>query len=183
MKLFIIILVILIIFLIPVPIKFSIYYSTVDYYLKLYKLTIISKKRIRHREKHSDKSVTLMKRKSKFFLQLYKNIDFRSLISYLYNSKFKPLLKIKFSLDYSLNDAARTALFYGLLCQVPSLIYAIINVPFKIYKFDFKVNPVFEDKFLLKFEISSIIFLSFANIIYIIIILFKFNNKAKEVTP
>ena len=182
MKLFFIFFVILLMFFIPIPIKFNIHYSTINYYLKLYGLTIISKKKSEYKEKHYHKVKPSLKKEHNFFGRLYNNINFKSidlksLISNLYNSKFKPLLKTKVSLDYSLNDAAKTAIFYGVLSQVPPLIYILINVPFKIYKFNFKINPIFEDKFLLKFETSSIIFLSFANIIYMIIILFKFIKK------
>lgn len=185
MKVFLILLVIVLIFVIPIPIKISIYYSKIDYYMKLYKIIIISKKKIKHKIKPSKGGESAIRKEHKIFADLYGNIDIKSLIRYLYNSQsiFKPVLKIKFSLDFSLNDAARTAIFYGALYQIPTLIYILMKIPFKISKFNFKINPIFEDEFLLKFEISSIIFLSFANIIYIIISLFKFNNKAKEVTP
>ena len=182
MKLFFIFFLILLIFFIPIPIKFNIYYSTINYYLKLYGFTIISKKKSEYKKKHYHKVKFSLQKEHNSFWRLYNNInfkslDFKSLISNLYNSKFKPLLKIKVSLDYSLNDAARTAIFYGVLSQVPPLIYIIINVPFKTYNFNFKITPIFEDKFLLKIETSSIIFLSFANIIHMIIILLKFIKK------
>ncbi|WP_242982129.1 DUF2953 domain-containing protein [Clostridium sp. Maddingley MBC34-26] len=92
---------------------------------------------------------------------------------YNLNLKFKPLLKLRLSLDYSLSDAARTALFYGILTQFPPIIYTLLKRYFKINKFKFNINPIFEDIFLLKIETTSIIFLSFANIIYITIIFFK----------
>ena len=182
MKLFFIFFVILLIFFIPIPIKFNIYYSTINYYIKLYGLTIISKKKSAYKEKHYHKVKPSLKKEHNFFSSFYNNKDLKSislkpLISNLYNLKFKPLLTIKFSLDYSLNDAAKTAIFYGVLCQIPPLIYVLINIPFNTYKFNFKINPIFQDKFLLKIETSSIIFISFANIIYIIIILLKSMKK------
>jgi len=183
MKLFFIFFLILLIFFIPIPIKFNIYYSTINYYIKLYGLTIISKKKSAYKEKHCHKVRPSLKKEHKFFSSFYNKVDlkyivdYKSLISTFYNLKFKPLLKMKFSLDYSLNDAAKTAIFYGILYQTPPLVYLLINIPFQTYKFNFKINPIFEDKFLLKIETSSIIFISFANIIYIIIILFKFRKK------
>nr|WP_242953903.1 DUF2953 domain-containing protein [Clostridium sp. BL-8] len=92
---------------------------------------------------------------------------------YSLNLRFKPLLKLNFFFYYSLNDAARTAIFYGALCQVPPLIYIFLKFIFKINKFNLRINPIFEDKFSLRIESSSIIFLSFANIIYMTIIIFK----------
>ena len=181
MKLFFIFFVILLIFFIPIPIKFNIYYSIINYYIKLYGFTIISKKKHSHIIRHHKVNPSL-KKEHKIFLSFYKNINLKSLewkplLSNLYNSKFKPLLRIKFSLYYSLNDAAKTAIFYGVLCQAPPLIYVLLNIPFKTCKFNFKINPIFEDKFSLKIETSSIIFLSFANIIYMIIILFRLIKK------
>lgn len=175
MILFYIFLVILLILFIPIPIKINIYYSTVDYYVKLYNFTIISKAKLRRKKDTSRKVEHKIKKKRKFTSKLKKEIDFKAALSDLAksNQKFKPPLKIKLSLEYSLNDAARTAIFYGLLFQVPPLVYILLKVPFNIRKFNYKIIPIFEDKFLLKIETSSIIFLSFANIIYMIIILLK----------
>jgi hypothetical protein len=172
MNLFFIFLGILLMFFIPIPVKFRIHYSTIDYYVKLYGLTIISKKKSQY------KAETIIKKERKFLPNLYKNIDYRTLISKFYSLKFKPMLRIKIFLDYSLNDAARTAFFYGISWQVASIIYTLAKVPFNLFKFDFKINPIFKDVFLLKIETSSIIFISFANIIYMIFILFK-NYKKK----
>jgi hypothetical protein len=171
MNLFFIFLGILLIFFIPIPIKFSIYYSTIDYYVKLYGFTVVSKKEIHHKLKAK------IKKEDNLFFKLYKHIERKSLISTINNLKFKPSLKMKLYLDYSLNDAARTAIFYGVLSQLPPLIYMLIKIPFNISKFDFKIRPIFKDIFLLKIETSSIIFVSFANIIYIIIILFKYRKE------
>lgn len=174
MKLFLILLGILLIFFTPIPIKFSIYYSAEDYYIKLYNIVLASKKKdnlkkeIKHKVQHEERE------KFNLLSFLYKNINLKSFLSNLYHLKFKPLLRIKLSLHYSFNDAAKTAISYGILCEAPPLIFFLSNIPFNVKKFSFKINPVFEDKFLLKFETSSIIFLSLANIIYIIIILFKY---------
>lgn len=182
MKLFFMFLVILLIIFLPIPIKINIYYSGVNYYIKLYGFTIISPSKIKKTKKLFPKAESTLNNKSHRLKNFYKKIDLKSLeykalISKLYNSKFKPLLKIDLSFNYSLNDAARTAIFYGVLCQTPPLIYLILNILFNIRKFNLKINPIFEDKFFLKIETSSIFFLSFANIIYIIIILFKFVKK------
>lgn len=182
MKLFFLFLVIILLIFIPIPFKFNIYFSGVNYYIKLYGITIMSQKKVEKKKNLSPKTEPKLKKKTINFSKLYEKIDFKSLeykslISKLYHSKFKPILKISLFMDYSLNDAARTAIFYGLLCQTPPIIYLILSVLFKLNKFNFKINPIFQDKFFLKFETSSIFFLSFANIIYIIIILFKFTNK------
>ncbi len=123
------------------------------------------------------KNSPLIKNKHKFFSKINSKINFKHLISTLSSLKYKPLLKINLSLDYSLNDAARTAIFYGIIYNTTSLTYILLNYIFNIKRFNFKITPLFEDKFLLKIETSSIIFLSLANIIYIIINLLKNNEK------
>lgn len=188
MKLFFIFLVILIIIFIPIPIKFNIYYSGINYYIKFCGITIISQKKVEKKKNISLKTELKSKKKTNNFSKLLKKIDFKSseyktIISKLYNSKFKPILKINIFIDYSLNDAAKTAIFYGVLCQTPPTLYLILSILFKLNKFNFKVNPIFEDKLFLKIETSSIFFLSFANIIYIIIILLKFTKKQGRWTP
>lgn len=180
MKLFFIFLVILLILFIPIPIKINIYYSTLDYYVKLYKFTIISKDKLRRKKEIARKNELTAQKERKFILKLKKEINIKSLISNFAksNPKFKPLLRIKFFLEYSLSDAARTAIFYGVSHQAPTLIYILLKAPFNIRKFNYKIIPIFEDEFLLKIETSSIIFLSFANIIYMLIILLK--NKGGD---
>ena len=66
MKLFFIFFLILLIFFIPIPIKFSIYYSSINYYVKLYGFTIISKKNL-----HIKKNIII-----KLNLHSKKNINF-----------------------------------------------------------------------------------------------------------
>jgi hypothetical protein len=129
----------------------------------------MSKKRPPKRDK------PIVKKERKFFSNVYKNINYKSLVLNMYrlNLRFKPLLKLNFSLYYSLNDASRTAISYGFFCQLPPLIYIFFKFIFKINKFNLKINPIFEDKFLLKIESSSIIFLSLANIIYMTITILK----------
>lgn len=180
MRLYFIILAILLIFIIPFPIKISIFFSPVDYYIKLYKITIVSKKK-RENSKRYDAINTkpIIKKERKFLSRFYKNINIRSLITKFYNLnlKIKPILKVRISFDYSLSDAARTAIFYGILSQVPPILYNLLKRAFNVNKYKLIINPVFEDRFLLKIEASSIIFLSFANIIYITIIFLKLLSK------
>lgn len=191
MKLSFIILIIILIFFIPIPLKISIYYSIKDYYIKFYRFIIFSEqknklkkniKRKLYNHKNTNEKNLKNKKKSKFNLNNFKGRNISPLILKLYNSSFKPKLNFKCNIDYSLNDAAKTAVFYGVMCELPSLVHLISNILFKSNKFTFDINPVFEDEFLLKIEISSIIFLSFAHIIYVLI-LFKVFIKVQEVNP
>ncbi|MBW6409381.1 DUF2953 domain-containing protein [Clostridium weizhouense] len=187
MKLFFICLIILLIILIPFPLKISMYFSDEDYYIKLYKIIILSKKKTTHDVKLEKKETVNKKDKKKpskeSHIKLFKKINKRFLINKLYNSKFKPFVNLTGNLYYSLGDAANTAISYGILCQACPIIYFIFNILFKTNKFKFNINPVFKDKILVKFEISSILFFSIANIINILIIIFKCMIYSKEVDP
>ena len=192
MKLLLIILIILVILFIPIPLKITTYYSAEDYYIKFYRFIILSKqknkfKKKKEKELYKDKTPNkdnLKKNKTtKFNLYNFRGKDIRTLIIKLYNRSFKPWLQFKCNIDYSLNDAAKTAFLYGAICQqLPDLVHLISNIPFKSKKFIFDINPIFEDKFLLKIEISSIIFISLAHIIYVLI-LFRFLINVREVNP
>ncbi len=180
MKLFLLILMIII--LAPIPLKISIYYSFDNYYIKLYKFTIISKEKIK-KKKQSSNTKSKSHKKKKDSLNIFDIIHKKYLIQKLYNSKFKPKINLKGNLDYSLNDSAHTAITYGLLSQFTPIFYFVLSIPYKINKFKFNINPLFEDKFLVKFEISSIIFISIVKIIYVLIIIFKSVLYSEEVDP
>ncbi|AOR23872.1 DUF2953 domain-containing protein [Clostridium taeniosporum] len=180
MKLFFIILIILI--FIPIPLKISIYYSSDNYYVKLYKFTIISKEKLKTK-KHNLNSKSKSTKTKKKNLNISSMIHKKYLIKQLYNSKYKPKINIKGTLDYSLNDAAHTAISYGILSQISPIFYFALGVLFKINKFKFNIKPLFKNKFLVKFEISSIIFISIVKIIYVLIIIFKSILYSEEVNP
>lgn len=156
----------------PIPLKFTLYYSLENYYLKFYKFIIISKhKNIRSKKiklliKHNEK------KKSKFNISRYK-----SFFPKIFYSKFKPSLKIELNFSYSLNNAFYTALAYGSLSTIYPFLYQLIKIPFRIKKHTLNISPIFKDEFLVKFEISSIIFISFAQIIYMLIIFIKVSKE------
>lgn len=158
----------------PIPLKFTIYYSLENYYLCIYKFTIISKKKKNISKLSNNFKKFNKKNNLKISIPKYKNF-----LSKLFYSKFKPSLKININLSYSLNDAYNTAMLYGMLCNISPFLYTLLHAPFKITKYDLNLNPIFKDNFLVKIEISSIICISFAHIIYMATIFIK---NAKEGT-
>ena len=173
--LFVIFFILLFILFFPIPLKFTSYYSSENYYIKFYKFILISKHK-NNNPKNLNRLIKYTKKnKSKFNISKYKKFFLK-----LFYSKFKPSLKINLSLSYSLNDAYKTALIYGLLCTLFSFFYQLVNIPFNIKKYNLKVDPIFKDEILVKLETSSIIFISFAQIIYMSIIFIK---TSKEGTP
>ena len=173
--LFIIFFIFLFILFFPIPLKFTSYYSSENYYIKFYKFILISKYKSNNPKTLNRLIEYNKKNKSKFHVSKYKKF-----CSKLFYSKFKPSLKINLSFSYSLNDSYNTALIYGLLCTLFSFLYQLVNIPFNIKKYNLNVDPIFKDEILVKFETSSIIFISFAQIIYISIIFIK---TSKEGTP
>lgn len=196
MKIFLLIL--LLIILLPLPIIIKADYRNKKINIKLYKFTVLdfdfsldnitdeikhfeeSKKKEKKDDdkKNTDKSPSNKKEKNDTAEKKEKpkpllNIDYNFImgcIEKLQNMWFKPTFRLTCSFSYSLADAARTALCYGALSSFPGIIYYLFKIPFKIKKFKVNVLPVFEDKFLLKFNFKSIFFVSLANIIYMIIV-------------
>ena len=158
--LFIIFFIFLFILFFPIPLKFTSYYSSENYYIKFYKFILISKYKSNNPKTLNRLIEYNKKNKSKFHMSKYK--------------------KFCSKLFYSLNDSYNTALIYVLLCTLFSFLYQLVNIPFNIKKYNLNVDPIFKDEILVKFETSSIIFISFAQIIYISIIFIK---TSKEGTP
>ena len=182
MKLFLILS--LVIIFIPIPIKISIYASTDDYYLKIYKFYILKRKKEKNIKTTNPVMKKANKRKKKKKPSLLKEISPKKVIKLLKlfnNNKFKPRLKVKGYFCYSLGDAAKTAIFYGVLSTYFPLLFFALNIIFKTKKFSLPINPIYEDKFIVKTEITSIITLSLAQIICINILVIKAINILKEV--
>ena len=175
MKIFITLFIIFIFF--PIPLKFYIYYNDSNYYIKLYNRTLFNNAILKNKkEKTTLKNNPPKKNKLTLKHKILKNkkiinyFTIKGLINKFYNLKFKPFLILNCKIDYSCADAAKTAIAYGSLSTLPSIIYFFIGIAFNIKKYDFKIVPVFEDKLILKLEARSIIFISLVNIIYIILI-------------
>ncbi len=181
MKTFITLFIIFIFF--PIPLNFYIYFYHNCYYIKLYRFTLFNNKK---GKRNSQKNHPPIKKKSKLkkqFLILKKSLsvsDIKKIISIFYNLNFKPIIFINSNLEYCLDDAAKTAESYGALSNLPSIIYFFSNILFKTKRFKFKITPKFINKLIFKFESKSIIFISPANIIYMIFILIKNLLKIKK---
>lgn len=189
MKILILLLsIIFIIFLIPLPIKVSIFYSNKDYYIKLYKYEIISKG-------NRDKTHKFMKKMYSFantcrtskFKEKFSEIIFsknfsKIIVCKLKKNKYKPKLKFNGYLNYSLGDSDDTALFYGVISSFAPFLYRFLCLFFRIKKSNLSINPIFKDSKFINLNYKSIIFISLGQIIYICIIFIKSILKSKEVS-
>lgn len=164
----------------PIPFKFYIYYYNNDYYIKLYNFILLNNNILKKKKEQKEQTINNPPIKQKKKIKPFKSLeiitfsDIKIIINKFITLKFKPFLNLSSKLEYSLNDAAKTALSYGILSELPSITYFIIKVLFKPKKYNFKISPKFNDTILLKFEIKSIIFISFANIIYMTFVLLKY---------
>ncbi|MBM7835905.1 DUF2953 domain-containing protein [Clostridium sardiniense] len=189
MKILILLLsIIFIIFLIPLPIKVSIFYSNKDYYIKLYKYEIISKG-------NRDKTHKFMKNmysfantcrtskfKEKFSNIIFSKNFFKIIVFKLKKNKYKPKIKFNGYLNYSLGDSSDTALFYGVISSFAPFLYRFLCLFFKVKKSNLSIEPIFKDSKFINLNYKSIIFISLGQIIYICIIFIKSILKSKEVS-
>lgn len=194
MKLFVVLIIILIFLFLPLPIKIKIDYINNNLTLKIYKFTFFSsKKGIENKYlKKVIKKEKLKKEKLKEEGNLKdnkhisrsknkKSISFKKLYRNITKNKFKPKIKINGSLTYGIDDAALCAILYGLICNIPNLIFFILNAIFKVKNLIFDINPKFNTS-ILSFSITSIFYFNIANIIYMLFLLFK-SKDFKEVDP
>ncbi|MDD6794064.1 MAG: DUF2953 domain-containing protein [Clostridiaceae bacterium] len=178
MKYFILIL--LILFFIPLPIKITFLISNNDLVLKIYNFNILDK--LKNKKNHKTPVVNERNDTEKAHQphlkkeKRFKNLSIHSIlqvVNIVNDNKFKPSLKFKGSFEYSLNDAAKTAIFYGLLSTYSPLVLWILEIIFKIREFNLPIKPVFNDKISGRLEINSIITISLAQITYMSILFLR----------
>lgn len=171
MKLFLLILLILII---PIPIKISISYTKENYYIKIYKFIILKKHSFKKASTKNKKKACNKKHhpKKKYNKKFTLNYLIK-ITKALNNNPFKPKLKFKADFQYSLNDACKTAIFYGLLQNIAPYILEAFKIPFKIKSFKLFIKPIFKDEFIRIFNGTCIIFVSIGKTIIMICLILK----------
>ncbi|WP_446899092.1 DUF2953 domain-containing protein [Clostridium sp. LBM24168] len=171
---FIVIFIIMALFL-PVPLKIRVSYDNKKIYINFFNIDILNK------FTSNQKKFKLESNRSKKNLS-YTIKKIKSIIRYLLNSKSKFRINIKINIYYGLDDAADTAILYGVLHSLTPILFIFISKLFKIGKKNINITPYFNKNYF-KIEITSIIYISFAKIIYIIIFLSVENLASKKSTP
>lgn len=156
--------IVIFILIVPIPIKFNVKYVEKKLNIYLYNINIM--KKIDYLKKKASNKHQY-KKKSEFN---FKNL--KLVINLLDNNKFKPILRFKLNFTYGLNDAACTAVSYGLISSLYPLALRILNCFFKIKKQYINILPDLNKPFF-KLKLDSIIFVSFAKVIYIVFIIYK----------
>ncbi|WP_096145468.1 DUF2953 domain-containing protein [Clostridium chauvoei] len=112
-----------------------------------------------------------------------KKLSLISLYRSITNNKFRPWFKLKGELDFAFNDAAYTAIGYGLLCNLNPILFAVFNQIFSVKKFKLQINPHFNEDKILNFTISSIIYFNLAHAIRILYLIYNSFENIEEVSP
>lgn len=184
MKVFLsIIFFILIILFFPVPFKIKISISNNDIFIKFYNFTLFKKSFQEDKDnamQNKTPEIEKTKKKKKKKSTSFKKLSFKSKMKFIpiiKENKFKPCLYLDGFFKYSLNDAAKTAVSFGIIHTYAPIITSVLSIVFKIKKFKFPITPIFKDSFIIISEINCIITISIAKTIYIGILLI--NNYIK----
>ncbi|WP_123053594.1 DUF2953 domain-containing protein [Clostridium sp. JN-1] len=147
-----ILIIILFLFIIPVPVKLKILYRNGKFNMYIYNVEVFEK--LLKNQKKEEKKV----RKS--YLE-----NLSSILSSLKNNKLKPVIKLNINFIFGFDDAAYTAIVYGVLCSSYSALRKLLNIVFKIKKFHVNITPNL-NKSICDLELNSIISISLVKIIY-----------------
>ncbi len=161
------------IFVLPIRISFKLRYVDKKFNIYVYNINITKRFKFFNKK-------TLKKHKIKEKWTVYFD-NLKSILQLIGKNKFKPTIKLKLNVTYGLDDAAYTAVSYGLISASKPLILKLLSYPFKIKSQYIYILPDF-NKPALKLELDSIIFVSLAKVIYIAFILYrnlKTNKKIK----
>lgn len=192
--------ILLIMFILFVPIKLKFYTSQSSFNIKFYNIVIFSpekgllnnyiKTHFRNffSPKSNSQNIKQSNLKSKTSSPLHKILNNKKLsISKLYKSlntnKFKPSLKFIGDIDFELDDAAITAITYGLASNLNPILYFLFSRVFTVKTLKLNIKPHFTGKNIFNFSINSIISLNIAQIIYILVLTIKCFEIKKEVAP
>lgn len=127
------------------------------------------------------KKLTSKEKKAKKAKEPKKNININTLwllLKKLDNNSYKPKLYLNSNIDFQVEDAAYTAMIYGISNALIPFIKRFINVFFSISSFKIHVNPLFNNENSVSFNIKSIIKVNLAKLIYMAIIIYKYGGEA-----
>ncbi|WP_162920282.1 DUF2953 domain-containing protein [Clostridium fermenticellae] len=150
-----ILLIIFFLLIVPIPLKLKILYKNKKFGIYLYNINIYNKLFKNRKIKSSSPKRINIKHLSSLL----------SSLSSFKNSKLKPIIKLNINLTYGLDDAAYTAVLYGMLSSSYPLIKNLLSTIFKIKKVNINITPKMNDC-ILDFELNSIISINLAKIIY-----------------
>lgn len=176
MWLFFLLLLFLIIIFVPIPIMFEISYVDNIFKAFIYKKLIFSTEKNKEEKSISSKANPKKKKKSKQ-KNKSKKFDINALLASLYHNPYKPKLKLWLDFEYSLDDAAYTALLYGVLHSALATICSLLNSYINLQIKHLKTNPLFTNTTNFFIKVKGIFYINLAKIIYILFLYFRNTHK------
>lgn len=200
MVILLVFLLLLFILLVPIRVKLTLHFSKGYYYIKFYNILLFSpnkgvinkllkKLSIKNSAKVSNEQNS---KKFRFIPKRYapshkevnlKNLSIIKLYKNLSTNKFKPKFRLKGDVNFELEDAAITAIAYGIASNSIPLLYFSFSRILKVKNFSLQINPHFTGKNLFNITITSIISFNIAQIIYILLLTTKSFENKREVNP
>ncbi|MGL5616558.1 MAG: DUF2953 domain-containing protein [Sarcina sp.] len=198
-----IVLIVIFILLFPIKIKLTIFFDGKNFNIKIFKFNILNLNISTTLEKFLNKENTVeeknisekienvtkekrtkekkKKEKKKSFFKKF-SLNISSLISNLINNKFKMKIILQNHFEYSTEDAALTAFFYGILNCLFYGLYNLIDLFFFLEIKENTIEPNFNNQYKINFSNKSIIKTNLVQIIIILAIILK-NLKFKGGIP
>jgi len=161
----IVFLLLLTVILFPIPLKITLKYINKVLEIYIYNKRFMVKKPLKNKTEKTFKNTSKKNSKESFLRSLILS-DIRLIFYKIKNLKFKPVLVLNAKLEYGLDDAALVAILFGLIHSTYSLLHLILINFVKVKDMDIQVIPHYE-KYDLNMEISSIIYINLAKVIYI----------------
>lgn len=180
----IIIFIIILIVLFPIKIKLTIFFNGKTLKVKIFKFKLLniniddSFKNIFCKNSEDEKKEITSHKKKKSKLLNRISINKMNLFSDFVNNRFKPVIIFDNSFSYSTEDAALTAILYGVFNTVIYSLFSFLNLLLNIKIKENEITPIFEDKTSINLNNKSIIKVNFVQIIIMLVILLK-NIKFK----
>ena len=201
MTVLLVFIVLLFLILVPIPIKLMLYTSENCIYIKFYNILLFSSEKeaiiselikklfIKISSKSSNKATKKKNNNNPLtlnpFTKLFKNkkISIVTLYKNLTLNKLKPKFILRGNINFELEDAAITAITYGLASNLVPILNFALSKFFRVKDLSIHICPHFKGENILNLKLTSIISLNIAQIISISILIIKSFKIKKEVDP
>lgn len=160
--------IIIIILFFPLSIKLSVIYKDGKLHVYIFNKQLNYKKKI---TKHKANPNTAKNSEFKFINFLPSKM--RKILYKISNRKHKLSARIKFDLNYGFEDAAATAISYGLFHGANSILYNQFSFLLNIKEYHYNIIRHYNDP-MFNFSLNCIISFNLAKIIYMIFVIYVF---------
>lgn len=165
------------ILLFPIPLKITLIYNKGIFTLKLFNKTIIPSKVKKAEMKKAEKPKDYIETPNGEKISKFKMQDGIDIIKFLKDTKVKFTLRTKLHIEYSIEDAAISAVVYGLLFQSISALDSLLKCFLKVKSFKPSIEMRYNENYL-NVTSTSIIIVNLAKIIYVIaFVYYKYLKK------